>query len=86
MIEEFKDELKGLKNILNEIKKPETIERKREKWNKKWNKRKTEYAGWWNKRYLRKFRWKFNDFRTKMYFLWKPHDFEKERDLRLSAK
>ena len=31
MSEEFKDELKGLKNVLNEIKKPDTIERKRKK-------------------------------------------------------
>ena len=31
MIEEFKDELRGLKNILNEIKKTGTIERTRKK-------------------------------------------------------
>ena len=31
MIEEFKDELRGLKNILNEIKKTGTIERTRNK-------------------------------------------------------
>ena len=31
MIEEFKDEIKGLKNILNEIKKTTTIERTRNK-------------------------------------------------------
>ena len=31
MIEEFKDELRGLKNILNEIKKTATIERPRNK-------------------------------------------------------
>ena len=69
MIEEFKDELRDLKNILNEIKKTGTIERTRNKWNKKWNKKKIEYAGWWNKRYLRKVRCKFNDFKTKMYIL-----------------
>ena len=33
LIEEFKDELRGLINILNEIKKPGTIERTRKKWN-----------------------------------------------------
>ena len=35
MIEEFKDELKSLKNILNEIKNTRTIERTRNKSNKK---------------------------------------------------
>ena len=35
MIEEFKDEIKGLKNILNEVKKTRTIERRKNKWNKK---------------------------------------------------
>ena len=69
MIEEFKDELRDLKNILNEIKKTGTIERTRNKWNKKWNKKKIKYAGWWNKRYLRKVRCEFNDSRTKMYIL-----------------
>ena len=29
MIEEFKDEIKGLKNILNEVKKTRTIERRK---------------------------------------------------------
>ena len=70
MIEEFKDELRSLRNILNEIKKPGAIERTRNKWNKKWNKRKIEYSGWWNKQYLRKVGSKFNKFRTKMYILW----------------
>ena len=52
MIEEFNDELRGLKNILNGIIKTGTIERKRNKWNKKWkkkkkwNKKKIEYFGW----------------------------------------
>ena len=31
MIEEFKDEIKGLKNILNEVKKTRTIERRKNK-------------------------------------------------------
>ena len=62
-----KDKLRDLKNILNEIKKTGTIERTRNEWNKKLNKKKTEYTGWWNKRYHRKVRCKFNDFKTKMY-------------------
>ena len=71
---------------MNEIKKTGTIERTRNKWNKKWNKKKIEYTGWWNKRYLRKFRCKFNDFKTKIYILGKTACFKKERELRLSAK
>ena len=35
MIEAFKDKLRDLKNILNEIKKTGAIERTRNKWNKK---------------------------------------------------
>ena len=69
MIKEFKDELRGLKNILNEIKNTGTIERTRNKWNKKWKKKKIKYAGWWNEGYLRKVKCKSNDFRTKMYIL-----------------
>ena len=42
MIEELKDEIKGLKNILNEIKKTRIIKRIRNKWNKK----KIRYARW----------------------------------------
>ena len=42
MIEEFKDDLRGLKTILKEIKKPGTIERTRNKLNKKRNKNETK--------------------------------------------
>ena len=42
MIEEFKDDLRGLKTILKEIKKPGTIERTRNKLNKKQNKNETK--------------------------------------------
>ena len=45
MIEEFKDEQRGLKNILNEIKKTVAIERTRNKWSKKWNEKKIKYTG-----------------------------------------
>ena len=79
MIKEFRDELRGLKNILNEIKNWNYWENK--KYYRKM-KRKTmlsaaecnsvqSHAGWRNKRYLRKIRCKFNDFRTKIYILWK---------------
>ena len=66
MIEEFKDVIKGLKFIINEIKKTRTIERTRNKWNKKWDKKKVKYVRWWNKRYIRKSRCRFNNFSSKM--------------------
>ena len=54
---------------------------------KKKKRKKIEYPGWRNKRYLRKVMCEFRDFKSKMYILWgKPHDFEKERELRLSTK
>ena len=65
MIEEFKDKLKNLKNILNEVKKTRIIKRTRNI-NKKWYKKKVKYARWWNKQYLGKLRRRFNDFNTKM--------------------
>ena len=58
----------------------------RNTWNIKWNKKKIEHTGWWNKWYLKKVRCKFNDFRTKMYILWKTAWLWKKRALRLSAK
>ena len=71
MIEEFKDELGGLKNILNEIKKTGKW-----KWNKKWNsikneikmkQKETEICWIMKQTILRKVRCKFNGFRTKIY-------------------
>ena len=53
MVEEFKDELKSFKNILNEIKKTRTIKRTRNKRNKKRDKKKVKYARWSNKQYLK---------------------------------
>ena len=44
MVEEFKDELKSFKNILNEIKKTRIIKRTRNKRNKKRDKKKVKYA------------------------------------------
>ena len=67
VIKKFKDEIKGLKNILNVIKITRVIKRTRNKWNKK----KIKYARWWNKRYLRKVGFRFNNFRTKMQILGK---------------
>ena len=86
MIEEFKDELRDLKNILNKIKKTRVTERTRITWNKRWNKKKIESAGWSSKLYLRKDRCKLNDLKLRFIFCGKPYDFQKERKLRLSAK
>ena len=44
MIEEFKDDIKSFKNILNEIKKTRIIKRTRNKRNKKRDKKKVKYA------------------------------------------
>ena len=66
MIEEFKDELKSLKKIFNEIKKTRIINRTRNKRNKKWHKKKVKYVRRWNKRYTRKVRCRFNNFNNKM--------------------
>ena len=88
MIEEFKDRIKGLKNILVEIKKTRTIERTRNKWNKKWNKKGVKYVRWWNKRCITKVRCRFYNFNNKIKFFEKPHGFEgveKERELRILA-
>ena len=65
VIKKFKDEIKGLKNILNVIKITRVIKRTRNKWNKK----KIKYARWWDKRYLRIVGFRFNGFRTKMQVL-----------------
>ena len=61
-----KDELKSLKKIFNEIKKTRIINRTRNKRNKKWHKKKVKYVRWWNKRYTRKVRCRFNNFNNKM--------------------
>ena len=45
MIEEFKDELRGLKNILNEMKKLEPLREQKLNEIKNETKKKTEYAG-----------------------------------------
>ena len=81
MIEEFKDEIKSLRNILNEIKKIRIIKRTRNKWNKN----RIKHARWWNKRYFRKVKAKFNNFRTKRQSFGNTHDLEEERELRLPA-
>ena len=72
VIKKFKDEIKGLKNILNVIKITRVNKRTRNKWNKK----KIKYARWWDKRYLRKIGFRFNGFRTKILkttWLWRKN-------------
>ena len=88
MIEEFKDELKSLKNILNEIKNTRTIERTRNKSNKKWNKKKVKYVRWWNNRYI-KLDVDLTTLILKCKFFEKPYEYDfikKERELRILAK
>ena len=89
MIKKINDKIKGLKNVLNEVKNTRTIKRARNKWNKKWNKKKVKYVRWWNKRYIRKVRCRFNSFNKEMQFFWKSYEYdsiEKERELRILAK
>ena len=88
MIEEFKDDVKGCsKNILNAIKKLELW--REQEINKKWNKKKVKYVRWWNKRYIKKVRCRFNNFKTEMWIFKKSYEcdsIKKERELRILAK
>ena len=66
MIKKFKDKLKILKNILNEIKNLRLLREQDINEIKKWNKRKVKYVRQWNKQYIRKVRCRFNNFNNKM--------------------
>ena len=79
MIEEFKDELKGFKNILNEIEKLKLL--RKQEINE--TKRKMNMLDDEIKRILEKLD---VDLELGCKFCEKPHDFEEERELRLSAK
>ena len=63
MVKEFKDELKSLKNIFNEIKKLELL--REQEINEIKNEMKRKLI-WWSKRYIRKGRCRFNNFDNKM--------------------
>ena len=47
---------------------------------------KAKYARWWNKQYLRQLDVDLTTVELRCRFFEKPHDFEKEKELRLSAK
>ena len=86
MIEEFKDRLKSLKNILNKIKKlnflrEQEINQIKNETKRKLNMLDDEISNIFNKLDV--------DLLTvelRCRFCEKPHDFEKEKELRLSAK
>ena len=75
MIEEFKDELKDLKNILKKINKTKTIKRTINKWDKK----KVKYTRWWNRQYLREVRCDLTILKLRCRFYEKPHDFREKK-------
>ena len=82
MIEEFKDELKGFKNILNEIEKLKLL--RKQEINE--TKRKMNMLDDEIKRILEKLDVDLTTLELGCKFCEKPHDFEEERELRLSAK
>ena len=82
MIEEFKDELKGFKNILNEIEKLKLL--RKQEINE--TKRKMNMLDDEIKRILEKLDVDLTTLELRCKFCEKPHDFEEERELRLSAK
>ena len=63
IIEEFR--AKKFKNHIRRNKRTEIIKNTRNKWNRKWSKKKAKCVRWWNKQYLTKVRCEFNNFRNK---------------------
>ena len=64
-MEEFQNELKDIKKHIKWNKKLKLL-REQEINQIKNERKKVKYSRWWNERYFRKVRCKFNDFRTKM--------------------
>ena len=81
MIEEFKDEIKGLKNILSEIKKTRIVKRTRNNWNKKKIMLDDEINS-----ILEKLDVDLINLEPRCKFLEKPHDFEEEIEIRNRKK
>ena len=82
MIEEFKDERQGFKNILNEIKETKIkIHGIKNETKRKLNVLNDEISN-----ILEKLDVNITTLELRCRFCEKPHDFEKERELRLSAK
>ena len=89
MIEEFKDELKSLRNIFNEIKKTRIIKRTRNKRKKNETKRKLNMLDDEVNDILEKLDVDITALIAKCNFAKKPYDFEcveEERKLRIIAK
>ena len=77
MIEEFKDEIKGLKNILSEIKKTRIVKRTRNNWIMLDDEINS---------ILEKLDVDLINLEPRCKFLEKPHDFEEEIEIRISKK
>ena len=65
MIKELMDKIKRLKNVLNETQKLDVL-REQEPNEIKMKKEKVRYVRWWNKRYVGKFKCRFNNFNNKL--------------------
>ena len=86
MVEEFKDELSGLKIILNEAKKLGLLREQEMNEIKSETKRKLKMLYNEINYILEKLDVNLTTLELRCIFCEKPHDFEKERELRLSAK
>ena len=86
MIEEFKDELRDLKNILNKIKKLESLKEQELHEIKDEIKRKLNLLDDQLNSILEKIDVNLTILKLRFIFCGKPYDFQKERKLRLSAK
>ena len=86
MIEEFKDRLKSLKNILNKIKKLNFLREQEINQIKNETKRKINMLDDEISNIFNKLDVDLLTVELRCRFCEKPHDFEKEKELRLSAK
>ena len=86
MIEEFKDELKDFKKVLNEIKELKLLREQEINEMKNETKRKLNMLDDEINNILEKLDVNLTTLKLRCIFCGKPYDFKKERELRLSAK
>ena len=86
MVEEFKDKLRDLKNILNEIKKLEPLREQENNKMKNETKRKLNMFDEETNKILEKLDENLTTLELRCIFCGKPYDFKKRKRLRLSAK
>ena len=86
IIEEFKDELKDFKNILDKINEPELLKEQEIDETKNKTKRELSMLDDEISDILEKLDVNVKSLKLRCRFYEKPHDFEKGRELRLSAK